>query len=132
MNKREYADANRRWLEEKAAEEGVNALPGGIYYKVISQGNDDGKHPTRRSIVTAHYTGTTINGKKFDSSRGGTPLAVRLCDLIDGWIIAMQQMCVGDRWEVYIPAEKGYGKFSQSGIPGGSTLIFDIELIAIA
>lgn len=132
MNKREYADANRRWLEEKAAEEGVNALPGGIYYKVISQGNDDGKHPTRRSIVTAHYTGTTINGKKFDSSRGGTPLAVRLCDLIDGWIIAMQQMCVGDRWEVYVPAEKGYGKFSQPGIPGGSTLIFDIELIAIA
>lgn len=132
MNKREYADANRRWLEEKAAEEGVNALPGGIYYKVISQGNDDGKHPTRRSIVTAHYTGTTINGKKFDSSRGGTPLAVRLCDLIDGWIIAMQQMCVGDRWEVYIPAEKGYGKFSQPGILGGSTLIFDIELIAIA
>lgn len=132
MNKREYADANRRWLEEKAAEEGVNALPGGIYYKVISQGNDDGKHPTRRSIVTAHYTGTTINGKKFDSSRSGTPLAVRLCDLIDGWIIAMQQMCVGDRWEVYIPAEKGYGKFSQPGIPGGSTLIFDIELIAIA
>ena len=132
MNKREYADANRRWLEEKAAEEGVNALPGGIYYKVISQGNGDGKHPTRRSIVTAHYTGTTINGKKFDSSRGGTPLAVRLCDLIDGWIIAMQQMCVGDRWEVYNPAEKGYGKFSQPGIPGGSTLIFDIELIAIA
>ena len=132
MNKREYADANRRWLEEKAAEEGVNALPGGIYYKVISQGNGDGKHPTRRSIVTAHYTGTTINGKKFDSSRGGTPLAVRLCDLIDGWIIAMQQMCVGDRWEVYIPADKGYGKFSQPGIPGGSTLIFDIELIAIA
>lgn len=132
MNKREYADANRRWLEEKAAEEGVNALPGGIYYKVISRGNGDGKHPTRRSIVTAHYTGTTINGKKFDSSRGGTPLAVRLCDLIDGWIIAMQQMCVGDRWEVYVPAEKGYGKFSQPGIPGGSTLIFDIELIAIA
>ena len=132
MNKREYADANRRWLEEKAAEEGVNALPGGIYYKVISRGNGDGKHPTRRSIVTAHYTGTTINGKKFDSSRGGTPLAVRLCDLIDGWIIAMQQMCVGDRWEVYIPAEKDYGKFSQPGIPGGSTLIFDIELIAIA
>lgn len=132
MNKREYADANRRWLEEKAAEEGVNALLGGIYYKVISRGNGDGKHPTRRSIVTAHYTGTTINGKKFDSSRGGTPLAVRLCDLIDGWIIAMQQMCVGDRWEVYIPAEKGYGKFSQPGIPGGSTLIFDIELIAIA
>ena len=43
----------------------------------------------------------------------------------------MQQMHIGDRWEVYIPAELGYGKFSQPGIPGGSTLIFDIELLAI-
>ena len=51
---------------------------------------------------------------------------------IEGWIIAMQQMCVGDKWEVYIPAEMGYGKFSQPGIPGGSTLIFEIELLGIA
>lgn len=131
MNKREYAAANKRWLEEKAKEEGVNALPCGILYKVISHGSNDGRHPTRRSIVTAHYTGSTINGKKFDSSRGGTPLAVRLSDLIDGWIIAMQQMCVGDRWEIYIPAEMGYGKFSQPGIPGGSTLIFEVELLGV-
>ena len=44
----------------------------------------------------------------------------------------MQQMCVGDKWEVYIPADMGYGKFSQPGIPGGSTLIFEIELLGIA
>ena len=44
----------------------------------------------------------------------------------------MQHMCVGDKWEVYIPAEMGYGKFSQLGIPGGSTLIFEIELLGIA
>lgn len=56
MNKREYAKANLDWLAEKAKEEGVNALPRGIYYKVLSKGNDDGKHPTPRSIVTAHYT----------------------------------------------------------------------------
>lgn len=132
MNKREYAETNRRWLATKAMEEGVKALSGGVYYKVISEGCNDGRHPSRRSIVTAHYTGTTINGKKFDSSRGGVPLAVRLCDLIEGWIIAMQQMCVGDRWEVYIPADKGYGRFSQPGIPGGSTLVFDIELLSLA
>ena len=59
-------------------------------------------------------------------------MAVRLCDLIEGWIVAMQQMCVDDKWEVYIPAEMGYGKFSQPGIPGGSTLIFEIELLGIA
>ncbi len=132
MNKREYAQANKEWLEAKAKEEGVMSLARGICYKVLATGKNDGKHPTPRSIVTAHYTGRTINGKKFDSSRGGAPLAVRLCDLIEGWIIAMQQMCVGDKWEVYIPAEMGYGKFSQPGIPGGSTLIFEIELIAIA
>jgi len=132
MNKREYAQANKAWIEAKAQEEGVKALPKGIYYKVLSEGRNDDRHPSPRSIVTAHYTGWTINGKKFDSSRGGAPLAIRLCDLIEGWIIAMQQMCVGDRWEVYIPAEMGYGKFSQPGIPADSTLVFDIELLGIA
>ena len=132
MNKREYAQANRVWIEAKAQEEGVKALPRGIYYKVLAEGRNDGRHPSPRSIVTAHYTGWTINGKKFDSSRGGAPLAIRLCDVIEGWIVAMQQMCVGDRWEVYIPAEMGYGKFSQPDIPAGSTLIFEIELLGIA
>ncbi len=132
MNKREYVKVNKDWLTEKAMEEGVNILSNGILYKVLSEGMNDGAHPSPRSIVTVHYTGWTINGKKFDSSRGGAPLAIRLCDLIEGWIIAMQQMCIGDKWKIYIPAEMGYGKFSQPGIPGGSTLIFEIELLGIA
>lgn len=132
MGKQEYIKANKDWLLEKAKEDGVKALPKGIYYKVLKSGNNDGKHPTPRSIVTVHYTGWTINGKKFDSSRAGVPVAFRLSELIDGWIIAIQQMCVGDKWEIYIPAELGYGKFSQPGIPGGSTLIFEIELFSIA
>ena len=132
MGKQEYIKANKDWLLEKAKEDGVKVLPKGIYYKVLNSGNNDGKHPTPRSIVTVHYTGWTINGKKFDSSRAGVPVAFRLSELIDGWIIAIQQMCVGDKWEIYIPAELGYGKFSQPGIPGGSTLIFEIELFGIA
>ena len=132
MSKKEYIQANKDWLEAKAKEEGVKPLPKGIYYKVIGEGKNDGRHPTFRSIVTAHYTGWTINGKKFDSSRGGTPIAFRLSELIEGWIIAMQQMCIRDKWEINIPAEMGYGKFSQPGIPGGSTLIFEIELFGIA
>lgn len=131
MNKREYAEKNKQWLEEKSREEGVMALQRGVFYKVLASGSADGPHPTRRSIVTAHYTGWTINGKKFDSSRGGTPLAVRLSDLIEGWIIAMQQMTVGDKWEIYIPSELGYGKFSQPGIPGNSTLVFEVELLGV-
>ena len=130
-NKNEYAAKNLAWLEEKSKEEGVKALAKGIYYKVIKSAEKSDKHPTPRNIITAHYSGYTINGKKFDSSRGGAPLAMRLSDLIEGWIIALGHMSVGDRWEIYLPANCGYGRFSQPGIPAHSTLIFDIELLGI-
>ena len=84
MSKREYIIANRTWLEDKAKEEGVNALPNGIYYKVLKSGDPKGAQPQKRSIVTVHYTGWTIDGKKFDTSIGGTPIAMLLSDLIDG------------------------------------------------
>ena len=115
-NKNQYIQANKDWLVAKSQEEGVKPLPKGIYYKVLAEGDATSATPTPGSVI---------------SSRGDVPLACRLRDLIEGWIIAMQQMHIGDRWEVYIPAEMGYGKFSQPGIPGGSTLIFDIELLAI-
>ena len=54
MSKKEYIQTNKEWLETKAKEEGVKPLPKGIYYKVINEGKDDGKHPSPRSIVTAH------------------------------------------------------------------------------
>ena len=132
MNKKEYARANKEWLARKAAEEGVLPLAKGIYYKVLASGDAASKSPSPRSVVVVHYTGWTIDGKQFDSSRGSAPLATRLNELIEGWIVALSQMRMGDRWEVYIPAEMGYGNFSQPDIPGGSTLIFDIELIGIA
>ena len=84
MAKREYIQSNTEWLEAKAKEEGVKPLAQGIYYKVLCEGNQDSAKPTVRSIITAHYTGKTIDGKQFDSSRGGVPLACRLCDLIEG------------------------------------------------
>ena len=130
-NKKEYAAKNLAWLEEKSKEEGVKPLAKGIYYKVIKSAEKSEKHPTPRNIITAHYSGYTINGKKFDSSRGGAPVAMRLSDLIEGWIIALGHMSVGDRWEIYLPANCGYGRFSQPGIPAHSTLIFDIELLGI-
>lgn len=132
MAKQEYIERNRAWLAEKAKEPGVKPLDKGIYYKVIKSGNHTGPTPNRGSVITAHYVGKTINGKTFDSSRGATAPAFRLRDLISGWIIALQQMHVGDRWEIYLPAEQAYGKMNQPGIPGGSTLIFDIELLGIA
>lgn len=131
MAKQEYIEKNRQWLAEKAKEPGVRSLDKGILYKVVRQGRPGGVSPNRGSIVTAHYTGKTINGKVFDSSRGGVAPSFRLRDLIPGWIIALQQMRVGDKWEIYVPAEQGYGRFSQPGIPGGSTLVFEIELVGV-
>ena len=131
MAARDYIEKNRQWLAEKSKEPGVKALDRNIYYKVIKSGKPDGAKPNRNSVVTVHYTGRTINGKTFDSSRSGAAPAMRLRELIQGWIIALQQMKVGDRWELYLPAEMAYGRFSQPGIPGGSTLIFDVELIAV-
>lgn len=51
--------------------------------------------------------GWTINGKKFDSSRAGVPVAFRLSDLIEGWIIAIQQITVGAKWEIYLQIWRG-------------------------
>lgn len=106
MSKQEYIAANRQWLQQKAQEDGVQALDKGIYYRAIKKGKD-GVSPNRNSVITVHYTGRTINGKKFDSSLGGAPVAMRLRDLIQGWVIALQQMHVGDKWEIYLPAEMG-------------------------
>lgn len=131
MAKQAYIEKNRAWLEAMAKEPGVMPLAGGVLYRVIRSGAAEGRCPDRGSVVTVHYTGKTINGKVFDSSRGGVAQAFRLRDLIAGWVIALQQMRPGDKWEVYIPADKAYGKLSQPGIPGGSTLIFEIELIAV-
>lgn len=130
MAKEDYIKSNRQWLETKAREEGVRPLDKGVYYRQIKKGSGTAS-PGRGSVATFHYTGTTINGKKFDSSRGGTAPAFRVRDLIVGMQIALTKMHPGDRWEVYIPAEQGYGRMNQPGIPGGSTLIFDIELLGV-
>ncbi|MDE6578679.1 MAG: FKBP-type peptidyl-prolyl cis-trans isomerase [Muribaculaceae bacterium] len=132
MAKQDYIDKNREWLASKANEPGVVSLGAGVYGRQLKKGDGNSKTPNRSSVVTAHYVGKTINGKTFDSSRGSVAPAFRLRDLIPGWIIALQQMHIGDRWEIYVPAEQGYGKRNVPGIPGGSTLIFDIELLGIA
>lgn len=131
MNKNEYDRSNKEWLAGKAKEEGVTRLAKGVCYKVLQSGSEGGKQPTPSSVVSCHYLGRTIDGKCFDTSLGGYPLAIRLRDLIEGWVIALQQMRVGDKWEIYIPSELGYGSFSQPGIPANSTLIFEIELLGV-
>ena len=132
MSKKEiYKQKNIQFLKDLSAEEGIMSLPRGIYYKVLEQGNGN-ISPTVRSIVSVHYRGTLIDGKEFDNSyKRNYPEAFRLCDVIDGWQIALQQMHVGDKWIIYIPYELGYGSKACAGIPAFSTLIFEVELLGI-
>ena len=132
MSKKEiYKQKNIQFLKGLSVEEGIQSLPCGIYYKVLETG--EGKvSPTVRSIVSVHYRGTLIDGKEFDNSyKRNCPEAFRLCDVIDGWQIALQQMHVGDKWMIYIPSEMGYGSKASGPIPANSTLIFEVELLGI-
>ena len=130
--KEDYKLKNEAFLANLRNEENTNELPGGILYRVIKSGDGNGI-VRMNSVVTVHYTGSLINGYIFDNSRTkGYPEAFRVNDLIDGFSIALTNMHIGDRWEVYIPSELGYGKRANGNIPGSSTLIFDIELIGIA
>ena len=78
MAKPEYIQKNKAWLEAKSHEDGVHPLDKGIFYKVIKRGRTDGPSPNRSSVVVAHYTGKTINGKTFDNSRGGARADTRM------------------------------------------------------
>ena len=124
--KKEYKETNRMFLKRLASQEGVFALPGGIYYKVLETGGGT-VSPGPRSIVTVHYKGSLIDGRVFDNSYERTcPDALRLSDVIEGWQVALQKMHVGDKWIIYIPYAMGYGIKAVDSIPAYSTLIFEI------
>ena len=132
MSKKElYKQKNIQFLKDLSVEEGIQSLPCGIYYKVLQSG--EGKStPTVRSIVSVHYKGSLIDGKEFDNSyKRNCPEAFRLCEVIDGWQLALQQMHVGDKWIIYIPYELGYGNKASGPIPAFSTLVFEVELLGI-
>jgi FKBP-type peptidyl-prolyl cis-trans isomerase FklB len=102
-----------------------------LQYEVVTQGT--GVMPKDTNTVKVHYTGSLINGKVFDSSRErGEPIEFQLNGVIRGWTEGVQLMPVGSRYKFYIPYQLAYGaQGSPPVIPGGSMLIFDVELLEI-
>ena len=103
--------------------------PSGIYYQIEKEG--EGVSPTLQSRVTAHYRGTLLNGKEFDSSiKKGVPYMFSLNNVIPGWREAIPMLKVGGKGTFIIPSRLAYGK---NGFPGliepNSVLIFEIEII---
>jgi len=129
-------EAGLKFLEENKGKPGVITLPSGLQYKVLRAGDGD-SHPTPDSSCECHYEGRTAqsypNGDTFDSSYArGSPTSFAPNQVIKGWTEAMQLMVEGDKWEMYIPSELGYGDSgSPPKIGGGDTLVFTMEIIKI-
>ena len=94
-----------------------------------------GATPQKGQTVTVHYTGTLLNGKKFDSSVDrGTPadFKIGIGKVIKGWDEALMSMKVGGKRHLVIPPNLGYGAAGRPpDIPGNSTLVFDVELLGV-
>ncbi len=119
------------FLAANKAKPGVVTLPSGLQYKIITEGT--GPKPKLEDSVQCNYRGMLIDGKEFDSSyKRGQPTTFPVNRVIPGWTEALQLMPVGSKWQLYIPSNLGYGAQGAGGDIGpNSTLIFDIELLAI-
>jgi FKBP-type peptidyl-prolyl cis-trans isomerase len=108
---------------------GVQILPDGLQYIVLTNG--DGATPSANDTVTVNYRGTLIDGTEFDSSyKRGQPASFPVTGVIKGWTEALEQMPVGSKWKLFIPANLAYGEPGRPGIPPNSVLIFEVELLS--
>ncbi|MDE6282511.1 MAG: FKBP-type peptidyl-prolyl cis-trans isomerase [Muribaculaceae bacterium] len=122
----------KAFLEKNGKRAEVKTLPSGLQYEVLTEGN--GQSPAPEDQVEVHYTGTLLDGTKFDSSVDrGVPATFGVTQVIPGWVEALQLMKEGDKWRLFIPSQLAYGP---TGTPGGpigpnQTLLFDVELLKV-
>jgi FKBP-type peptidyl-prolyl cis-trans isomerase len=126
------ADFHFNYLNGLDPAQGWHRTPSGLRYRRIG-GTGSGAHPAPTDTVTIHYVGRFIDGTEFDSSVArGEPATFPLPRLIRGWQEGVPLMGVGDRFEFAIPYNLAYGYNGRGPIPGGATLLFTIDLLAIA
>lgn len=125
-------EAGRKFLEDNGKRPEVKTTASGLQYEVLTEG--EGAKPSGPSSrVTVHYEGRLINGNVFDSSyRRNQPATFGLNQVISGWTEGVQLMNEGSKYRFFIPADLGYGARGAGSIPPHSTLIFDVELLAVS
>jgi FKBP-type peptidyl-prolyl cis-trans isomerase FklB len=131
---KEIADKNladgKAYLEENKKKDGVITLPSGLQYKILTEGS--GKLPKAADSVTVNYRGTLVDGTEFDSSyKRGQPVTFQVGKVIPGWTEGLQLMKEGSKWQLFIPPQLAYGARGTIRIPPNSTLIFEVELLAV-
>lgn len=123
---------SQKFLDDNKKRTGVTTTASGLQYEVLKQGTSQ-LSPKATDQVKVHYHGTLMDGSIFDSSVDrGEPITFGLDQVISGWTEGVQLMHVGDKFKFYIPSDLAYGEGSPTpAIPGGSMLIFEVELLEI-
>lgn len=124
-------EKGQQFLAQNKKKAGIMETATGLQYEILVAGN--GPKPTEDDTISAHYAGKLLNGKEFDNSyTRGQPITLPVTGVIRGWTEALQMMPVGSKWRLYIPSVLGYGdRGAGQDIPGGATLVFDVELLGI-
>ncbi len=123
-------DEGNRFMSENKKRPGVITTASGLQYEIVVEGT--GPKPTLVDTFVMNYKGVLLNGQEFDNSfKRGQPLVYPLTAVIPGWTEALLLMHVGSKYKLYIPPSIGYGDRGNGQIPGGATLIFDVELVDI-
>lgn len=121
----------KEFLDAAGKEAGATVLPSGVVIKTTQPGT--GASPVATDTVKVHYSGKLTDGTEFDSSiKRGEPAEFQVTGVVPCWTQALQKMKVGEKAQVVCPSDQAYGDAGQPpAIPGGSTLVFDVELIDI-
>ncbi|HYX74886.1 MAG TPA: FKBP-type peptidyl-prolyl cis-trans isomerase [Steroidobacteraceae bacterium] len=128
------ADANHRaaakFLAENGKKPGVISTASGLQYLVLAAGS--GESPKATDEATVNYRGTLLDGTEFDSSyRRGQPATFPVSRVIPGWTEALQLMKPGAKYRLFVPPQLAYDMRPKSGLPPGSLLIFEVELLSV-
>jgi FKBP-type peptidyl-prolyl cis-trans isomerase FklB len=124
--------AAKEFLARNGHEKGVTTTASGLEYKIIEAGDKKAPAVAPTDTVTVQYRGKLLDGTEFDSSYSrGTPGTFTVNGVIPGWQEALVLMKPGAKWQLFIPPELAYGTIPKPGIPGGSLLIFDVEMVSV-
>ncbi len=121
----------QKYLDNFTKNEGVVKTESGLAYKIEKAG--EGKSPKETDIVEVHYKGTLIDGTEFDSSYSrNKTVSFPLNRVIKGWTEGLQLLKEGGKMKMVIPSDLAYGdRGAPPNIPGGATLVFDVELFKV-
>ncbi len=124
-------EKSKAYLEKAAAETGAVKSETGMVFKELTAGT--GELPKATDRVKVNYRGTLTDGTEFDSSvKNGAPATFPLMGVIPCWTEGLQKMKVGGKAQLVCPSAIAYGDRGRPPqIPGGATLIFEVELLEI-